>query len=266
MPNYKLVSAKEVLANVIRGTGYKLPSVYHDDILEWIPEGMGLLECTNSLITCSTGDKNCPGEVKVKNYCAELPCGFVNILAVENEAGNRMPESSSVRSLKNDRSIDPLRYARQTVWESNSFTDTQNQANWRGTDLEPLTNGPTDVYKIVGNRIQVGFECGFIKIHYLAIPTCKDGYPLIPDNTNIKLALEFHVIKRLIGAGYEHKVFTWDKADEIYKQHAVTGMGEISYRSLDTAARVHRTNIRLFPPADYGQFFQLDSTLTEGLI
>src|SRR5690606_24166822 len=100
MPNFPMVSAKKVLAKVIRNTGYKLPSVYHDDILEWIPEAINMLSTTQSLIIKSTPDQNCPGEVYVKNHVACLPYGFASILAVEDERGRRLPEGGDITDLR----------------------------------------------------------------------------------------------------------------------------------------------------------------------
>jgi hypothetical protein len=36
MAQVPFTSAKQILARVARNTGGKLPSMYHDDILEWI--------------------------------------------------------------------------------------------------------------------------------------------------------------------------------------------------------------------------------------
>jgi hypothetical protein len=271
MSQYRFVSAKEVLANTIRATGYKLPASYQDDILEWIPEGIGLLQVTRSMLKSSSGDENCPGEILIKNYVASLPCGFISMIRVEETGGAIVREASDTESLRKFNQPD----ARPPVFEVDPFThptsdgttgtpsETPNiLVNIQGGDLGRMNLKTADhYYEIKGNCIQTSFECGFIKIFYWAMPVCKEGYPLIPDNTNIKLALEWHVMKRLIGAGYEHKVFSYKDADQEFEKYAARGMGEVSYPTTDDMERAWRTNIRMIPPIGYAdQFFILQNS------
>lgn len=277
MPNFKLVSAKEILARVIRSVGYKLPSTYHDDILEWIPEAIGMLQVTNTLVVTSSGNKNCPEEILVKNHCADLPCGFVSILAVEDENGYRIPEAGDVTDFTSptSRRHAVSEIARVSTFEVNPF---QHQTSdgipteapgssipIYGSDLEVSNSSPKRVsyYKIQGNYIHTSFETGFIKIHYLSLPVDKEGYPLVPDNENFKQAIEWYIIKRLIGAGYEHKVFSYKDVDEQYEKYANRGMNEVSYRSLDTAARTYNSTIRLIPPHHFNEDFFVNSEQSE---
>lgn len=266
MPNYRLVSAKEVLARVIRALGYKLPSTYHDDILEWTAEGIGMLQVTRSLEKVSTGDIDCPGEVLVTNYCAPLPCGFITMIKVEDQYGCKILSSSEIENTRSTTSqsaranvfaVDP--YATPTSDGSSGYpTENPNTfVNIQGGDLTSASISSTnDYYEIQGNHIQTSFEEGFIKIYYLSMPVCKEGYPLIPDNQNLKQALEWHVIKRLIGSGYVHKVFSYDKADEQFEKYAGRAMNEVSSQSLDDAELAFSNNIRLVPPIGYAdQFF-----------
>ncbi len=265
MPQHRQVSAKEVVARVIRALGYKLPSHSIDDVFEFIGEGIGMLQVTRSLIVQSTGDIDCPGEVLIKNYCASLPCGFINVIAVEDENGNRLPEGSEVGDITSISArqksglgisgtprvsvfeVDP--YTHQTS-DGTPTTEPGSSIPIYGEDLtqQNLNQRSSHYYKIQGNYIQVSFETGFVKIHYLALPVDADGFPLIPDNENFKQALEWHIIRRLIGAGYEHKVFSYRDADAYFEQYAARAMGEVSYPSLDSMARLHRGVIRLIPP------------------
>ncbi len=264
--NFRFVSAKQVVANVIRGTGNKLPASYIDDVLEWIAEGIGYNYLTNNLITATTGECDSPGELLVRNYCVSLPCGFVNILALEDDRGFRIPESNhtgvpqDIRYQFND--------GRPSVFETSPWhhgTATGLPVNTPNPHSPPIFGedlvmsdyrSARRFYKIVGNSIQTSFCEGFVKLTYLSLPTDKEGYPLIPDNENFRTALEFHVIKRLIGAGYEHKVFTYKMADELYDKHISRARNEISLPSFDRMVSNFNTNIRLLPPTGYAdQFF-----------
>jgi hypothetical protein len=280
MANTRLVSGKEVLARVVRALGYKLPSTYADDILEWIPEGLGMLNITRALDIKSTGDPDCVGELQVKNFCVELPCDFQALLAIEDEFGRRLPEGGDVTDLQGQSSIRHL--GSEVGYRPNTFvvnpylhqtndglpTDEPGAAlPFFGQDIEQEqeSNRRASYYKIVGNRIQTSFEEGFIKLHYLALPVCEEGYPLIPNNENFKQALEWHVLRRLIASGYEHRVFTYQYADEQFEKYAGRAMNEVSYPSLDSASRLHRTLVRLIPPYRFYDDFFIGSEQPEHL-
>lgn len=272
MPHFGFTSAKEVLARVIRGVGYKLPSVYHDDILEWLPEGINYIQTTTSLVTKSSGDMDCPDQIVTRNHCAPLPCGFVSILAVEDEHGLRLPEGSDITDITLQTSARHVGVgiegeARITTFEANPLdyqtstgaptTKPGTSIPWDGSDIvqRKERHHSRQYYKIQGNYIQTSFESQYIRIHYLALPTDKEGYPLIPNNENFKQALEWHILRRLIGAGYQHPVFSWDKVDEQFNIYAGRAMNEISYASLDTRARTWRSTVRLIPPYQYDRDF-----------
>lgn len=285
MSKYSFVSGKAILAQVIRGLGYKLPATYTDDVLEWIAEGLGLMQVTNTLIIQSTGDQNEPGEILISNYCAKLPCGFVNLIAVENDQGNRLPEGGDQTDLtahSKSRGVNVLQNTRVSSFQVDPFnhqTSTGVPANSPGS-IPPYYLSGVDItqsnvvvdsartmhyYKVVGNHIQTSFESGFIRLHYYAIPVCNEGYPLIPDNANFKLGLEWHVLKRLIGSGYIHPVFNYEYADEQFEKFASRGMGEVSFYTPEGAARLNRSLIRLIPPFNFYEDFFTNSEQPERL-
>lgn len=263
MPRVPFTSGKEILARVVRALSYKLPSVYYDDILEWIPEGMGYLQVTNALELKYSGDEDCPDEIYVRNYCASLPCGFIAIERVDDEHGCQVYESSSIlgsglienTTRPNVFMVDP--FVHQTS-DGTTGPPTEHPnivVTIQGGDIVSASGSSQGYYNIVGNKIQTSFECGYIRMAYWAIPTCKDGYPMIPDNENYKQALEWHIIRRLIGSGYEHKIFSYQYADEQFEKFAARGMNEVSYYSPDQAARLARTMVRLIPPNSYNNYF-----------
>lgn len=272
MSKLKLTSGKEVIARAIRGLNYKLPSSYLDDCLEWVVEGLGQLQVTNSLITTSTGDINCPGELLVRNHCVCLPCGFVNVLAVEDENGRRLPEGTDTTDITsqtakiftfpndsrpNSFNVDPFVHQTEDGVPSDQVPSAS--VPFFGEDItqDSTTSRTTNYYKIQGNYLQTSFEEGYVKLHYLSIPVDKDGYPLIPDNDAYKQALEWYVIKRLIGSGYQHPVFSYQFADAEFEKYAARGMNEVSYYTPDGAARLNRSFVRLIP--NYSQYLDFDT-------
>lgn len=259
MPKHKLVSAKEVLSRLIRSLGYKLPSVYIDDCLEWIPEALGMLQVTNSLVLETTGDIDCVGELVVSNYCVDLPCGFVAIENLEDEFCNQICEgtgenrdrSNTGNYRVNSFEVDP--YTHQTS-DGLPVDEPGNIPPYYldGSDLALISGSSRPgYYTIRGNKLQTSFESGYIRMSYWALPVCKEGYPLIPDNENYKQAIEWYIIRRLIGSGYEHKVFSYQYADEQFEKYANRGMNEVSYYSPDGAAKLNRTVVRLMPPRHF---------------
>lgn len=269
MPKYPLVSGKIVIARVIRALGYKLPSNYIDDILEWTVEGLGMIQITNTLITTSTGDQDCPGEIITRNHCAPLPCGYVALLAVEDENGRRLPEGADVTDITSQTS---LRHNFVDNFRANTFNvnpflhqtedgvptdEAGTSVPYFGEDIQQqaTTNRTTHYYKIQGNYIQTSFETGYIKLHYLALPVDSEGYPLIPDNQAFIQCLEWYIIKRLIGSGYQHPVFSYQYADDQFEKYAARGINEVSYYSVDSAAKLNRSLIRLIPPYNLHEDF-----------
>lgn len=279
MSKYRFVSGKEVIARVIRGLNYRLPSSYLDDLLEFVGEGLSQLAVTNSLVTTSTGNVDCPGELVVRNHCVSLPCGFVSVLAVEDQYGRRLPEGSDTTDITNQSSlrhifpnesrpntfnVDP--YVHQT---SSGPPDEEPEAAvpYYGEDLTPntTTTRSSHYYKIQGNYIQTSFEEGFIKLHYLTIPVDKEGYPLIPDNDTFKQALEWYVLKRLIGSGYQHPVFKYEYCEQMFEKYAGRALNEISYYTPDGAAKLNRSFVRLIPPATLWDDFNISGEQPETL-
>lgn len=278
MSKVRLVSGKKIVARVLRGTNYKIPSSYLDDILEFIGEALGELQVTNSLITTSTGDIDCPDEVLVTNHCAPLPCGLVHILAVEDEFGRRLPEGTDTTDITSQTSVrhSSEESARPNTFNVNPYVhqtssglpeDEAPDASvpYFGEDVTSTstTNRTNNYYKVQGNYIQTSFEEGYIKIHYLSIPVGEDGYPLIPENAAFESALEWYVIKRLIGSGYQHPVFTYDYADQQYEKMASRGMNEVSYYSPEGAAKLNRSFVRLIPPVTYYDDFNISGEQPE---
>ncbi len=272
MSQTALCSGKSVLIKVIRATGNRLPSVYFDDILEWIPEGIDLLSNTKTLETDSTPSYGCGGALEVKNHIVCLPKGLLTVLAVEDETGYPIPESGDISDITDQSSQAHLNSETETRVSTFQVNPLNHQTSdgtpttapgssipLYGTDLEQSTasNRCNSYYKISGNYLQTSFEEGFVRIHYLKRPLDKEGYPLIPDNENFKSALMWYVLMMLIGSGYEHSVHNFDRCNAMFEQYAGRAINEITYPSLDATARVNRSVFnRMIPPQDlHNEFF-----------
>lgn len=275
MAHYPLRSAKEVLANVARNTGGKLPSGYNDDILEWLPEGIDLLTRTPMQETTSTPDINSANALYTQNHVVCLPKDLGAILAVEDEFGKRLSEGGDITDITSQTTVyhtgNESTAARATVFEVNPLdhqtsdgtptTQPGTSIPLYGSDLTQTNNtvGQANYYKVSGNHLQTNFECGFVRIHYLRRPIDAEGYPLIPDNQNLRSALYWYVLMMLIGAGYQHPVFTYEKCESQFELYGARAIGEITYPTFDEMARLHRSFIRLVPPDHFERDFFIGS-------
>jgi len=264
-------SSKAILAKLARNLGGKLPSRYYDDILEWVPEAIDLLSHTNIIETTSTPSLGSPGAYKTSNHIVCLPKDLIGILAVEYENGRIIPNGGDITDITNQssRHRGEDTSARASVFSTNPLTHQTSDGTptnspgstipLYGSDLELTSNArlSRSFYKIQGNYLQTSFPEGFVKIHYNKRPVDKEGYPLIPDNENFKTAVYWYVLMMLIGAGYEHKVFSYTDCEDHYEKYAARAINEISYPSLDDMARIARSTVRLVPPYHfYEDFFQ----------
>lgn len=264
------VSIKEVISRIVRNTGYKLPSQYLVDLLEWIPEALGKLQCNQTLIRKSTPSINLQNAIVTSEHVAKLPCGIVEILAVEDENGYRVPEGSDSTDITNQSSRyhndtdNSISEARTTNFQLNPAlhnslagdeleTDPAPSVPFRGEDIVSSTNNTANSYYLIqGNYIQTSLASMFIKIHYLSIPVDSEGYPMIPDNEDLKSALYWYVMSMLIGAGYEHKVFNHQYCQQQFEFYSGRALGTLRFPTEDKMAKLNRAIIqRLIPPYGY---------------
>jgi hypothetical protein len=275
MAKVPLVSSKEILARLARNCGGRISADYYDDILEWIPEAIDLLSNNGTLQLVSTGPDCTSEEVEVKNHVLCLPKDLRSLIAVEDEKGMRIPEGGDVTDLsqpsnryQKGTNNAKERIARANVWAVDPFvhqtedgtptTKPGSSIPIFGEDLEKVESSRFQghYYKIVGNYIQFSFEHGFVRLHYLARPLDKEGYPLVPDNEDFKRAVEFDVLKKMLARGFKHPIFSYDYCDQQLEKHAGRAISYLNYPSLDATARLNRSFIRLVPPNYfYDDFF-----------
>jgi hypothetical protein len=272
----KYTSVQEVIGRVIDDVGGKLPNQYYDSMLEWIPQGIRILETKYQLIEKSTG--NCgvdddgnvfPTAICTNNHVAVLPSDMISLIAVEDENGERVRLASSQVDFTNqtDRystGRDGAFDARPTnfqvdVWD---HTGTEPSVPWDGSDLKLVGgSGLNLTYKIQGNMIQTSMESVFIKLHYLSMPTDQDGFLLVPDVEEYKQALGFYLLRQLVGAGFKHPIFNGPPGWNHYNSHFELWMGRafgaVKYPTIDRMEKL-RTGFaeRLIPAHHaYADFF-----------
>ena len=279
MSIFKYTSVKEVMIRVIDDVGGKLPSHYQDSMLEWIPQGIRMLETKYQVVKKSTGNW-CdgapePSALITKNHVVPIPQDVIEIIAVENQFGERVRYASAVTDFTNLTD----RYStgsggdgdgRATNFQVDVFDHhgvdpaiPGNQAvPWDGSDIKQVDSGSTTAaYKVQGNMIQTSEECMFIKIHYQSLPTDQDGYLMVPDVEEYKQALGFYVLRQLIGAGFKHPIWNgppgWNFYNAQWEKMAARALGVIKYPTQDRMEKL-RTGFaeRLIPAHHaYADFF-----------
>lgn len=242
---YTSVSIKSVIAKFLRNTRLS-DSSFMDDLLEWIPEAMGMMQTRVVL-------KPLYKELTIKDYSAKLPCGLVELDAVAYN-GRRLREGSTVGHVVNMPSIFNAANGTVTVYVSDSDVLIENHLSTKlsGDDLKVMEISSEAFYKLQLDYIQTSFKEGKVVIYFLQMPVDCDGYPLIPDNENYKEALYWFLLTKAIEAGYEHPLFDWNHCWNMWEHiYAPRAVNEIRYPSVDGMERLLQSTVRLVPPTHF---------------
>jgi hypothetical protein len=268
---YSSCSIKEILVRVIRNLNNKLPAHYIDDMLEWIPEAVEELRTPFTLDKKSTPNYDCKGQFITYNHVVKLPCGLIEVLAVEDQYGNRIHRTGAQMDLENmskARSQTDQTDSRVTDFLTNvEVIGTGSEAGpsvpWDGSNLTRYVQNTTAAaYDIRMDYLQTTEESMFVKIHYMALPVDEEGYPLIPNQTEYKEALYWYVMKKLIGSGFQHPVIPAtlqgiEYCEKKYETYAGRALGEIKMPDQDRMYKLWTSTVRLIPPTHFhDDFFQ----------
>lgn len=272
-------SVREVLQRIVRNSGHKIPGQYRDDMLEWIPEGIEEIGGfpDNKYIICSTPSYGAVGALITKNHSVQLPCGLIDVIAVEDIQGKRVRYGSDETDLQNQSTRyhsgtpnNPMGSIRASNFQMDAFsveggisdTVTDTSVAWDGSDILQQPFGDlVNYYIIQEDTIQTAAEEVFIKIHYWARPTDKDGFYRFPDLGDYKSALYWYTMKMLVGAGYEDKIFKGLQGvtycEQQFEKYAALALGSLRSPGVDKLERL-RTSFseRMIPPRyAYNDFF-----------
>jgi len=253
---YKTCSIDEVIASVIRNTRL-YDATYIEDMVEWIPEAMSLLH-TNTV--CSEQYADC----LIDFHKVKLPCGLISIKAIEYK-GNRLRSSTSAKhyatgSLANLYKIAGVNSS--VLGGINPVTGNFMPAQQNNTNNIPSTpQNTSDWYKIEMDYLTTNIQEGYLRIYYLQRPLDENGLPLIPDNQNYKEALYYYVRMKMIGAGYQDKVYRETELLGRFELYGARAMNEITYPTVDMREAQLQAMTRFIPPANYYErYFETDST------
>jgi hypothetical protein len=265
---YQAVSIEEVISKVIRDTRIQ-DSSYIDDMIEWIPEAMSLLQTPQPL---SKKYK----DIDIIFHKGKLPCGLIILDAVEYN-GQRLALSSTIKNYLTGHRINDKQHDEATNTQTfssiiktvpNDTVFTQDDIMWssdvvpsKSLDVKPSCEAsPSDWYAVEMNWLTTSFADGTVRLHYRSQPLDENGLPLIPDNQNYKEALYLYVRAKMIGSGYQDKVYQEQTLMQRFEIMGRRAINEITYPTPDEKEQQVKTQVRFIPPDNYWEnFFRVDS-------
>lgn len=112
------------------------------------------------------------------------------------------------------------------------------------TDIYHQSEGCTDcdglgmevTYEIQSGVITTSFADGYVEIAYQAIATDEDGFPLVPDNEDFKLAVEYYIRYRAMEGLWEmgkvaDKVF--NRVDQLKCWYIGAAQSDMQFSNMD---------------------------------
>jgi hypothetical protein len=253
----KTVSIKTVIARVLR-TVRELDTDFYTDLIEWIAEALAQANTPSQLMVEDT-------VLLVKNHIAEKPCGFHSTIAIEY-CGHRLALGGDITAF----------HKGNTTKISNRTEDNLvepivvNTTNFEVMGSAPLGTAPPypiEYYRELLDVYHFSFEEGEIKLHYRTLPVDEEGYPLIPDNENLKQAIFYYCLMCLIGAGAElqNKELNWRMCFDLYEnKYLPRAINEMKIWNPETAQRAYTSQTRLiFPQHFHRDFFKYSEQYQE---
>jgi hypothetical protein len=246
---YQSVSMKSVIGRVIRNTRLQDTS-YIADMHDWLYEAMGMLETRQS----TSGKAE---DITISFHKGKLPCGLRWLDAVEYN-GCRLHLGNSVRPVSREVVLSqPTDGLSVFATQIDKIVPVENHLLWSSTlaqvNRKPLST--SNFYEVEMGYISTSMCDAVVTVYFRAVPTDKDGLPLIPDNENYKQALYFYARAQLIGSGYPDKVFSYEQCEQRFEHYGARALGEISYPSPDEMENIKNTLVRFIPPPNYWENF-----------
>lgn len=94
--------------------------------------------------------------------------------------------------------IEGIRYISKNSSYSNVMRESSNIYHINSTEFDNKNEKSELTYKIQNGVIFTSQEKGCIEISYKGIHCDENGYPLIPDNQKVELALEYYILSRYL--------------------------------------------------------------------
>lgn len=186
------ISTKSVLEDVYRYTQCQeeLPI---EDLIYWCYEALGLMNQPIQFIRKVTGYIGDP-DLDIQNYRAELPCDFYHL---ERIAVNGLPARYSGNSFHHLLSGECCGTTITSPATDIFIDNFGNQFSPQSANPEGVPVSDSITFDINNNYLTLSIQKGKVCIAYMAFPTDKEGFPMLPDDINYRVAVRQYLVQRI---------------------------------------------------------------------
>tara|TARA_R110000796_G_scaffold251475_2_gene382962 strand:+ start:130 stop:942 length:813 start_codon:yes stop_codon:yes gene_type:complete len=252
MFNHKYVSLKQVIDRIKRGRLYKeLP---YESAIDYGVQAYRLLASEKAEVTK-------PIKLTISNYRAQLPGDLERILqtiAVDCDSDGNVKTMQAMRySTGTFHSVMHCFNSPDTNYSSNPKSNYYNSKN---SSISENTNRSNPyfgnlTYSLNNNYIVTGFEEGWVLMAYKGLAMDDDECtPLIPDNVNVLLAVEYYIKSRYLDdlGSDDPKVNRQQAKDDLeYCWYIGKAQDSMLGMSMDEYESFANSMSQFFGPGDY---------------
>lgn len=200
---YRTISPKAIIAKIYRDFKPNNSS-WISDAYEWTGEA---LDCIKPF----TGLEDKSQIIKVIDYRAKLPCDIEMLQGITYKC----------RQLK----------------RTGKITHKSRCCN----KINHLPFCIENSYSLNPNYIHLSFKEGEIEVFYLGLPVDNEGFPLIPDNYNVKEAVSWYILMKMCLRGFKHPVVNFEMAEAHWRVYHPRAENECSSPDIDSYDLFKRT-------------------------
>lgn len=190
MHNGKTISLKNILWKVMRHP--LVTDLNYDDAAMFATEAIELIGAP-----LNYENKITDPPIKITNYKGKLPDNLVNIRGV------KMLNSNIALTYSTD------------IYHSDTCNNDFGVSCTYSKDFS---------YTVESGVIKTSFRNDDVIISYTSLPVDDEGYPLVPDNIKVKMAIEYYILNRFLEPLYDVGKIT-DKAFQRIEQKKMWYMG-----------------------------------------
>lgn len=220
---HKYTSIRPIVERVYADTGYQF-EIPHDDLILWTVEVMDLMNYPLTYVPKVLGHLQEPA-YDFTSYRIPLPCDFHQLQAIAVDGYPAYYRSNSFHHLLDGKccGLDAL-----SGGLADEFTTVAGTFSPQAGELaQPTSDNTMITFDINDSYITFNVEKGKACIAYRAFPVDSDGFPLIPDDTKYKRAVQSYLIYkvdyRLWRQGFiEEKVFRQSENDWLWAVGSAT--------------------------------------------
>lgn len=225
MFNHKYISINQIVDKIMRGKLYKeLP---YESAIDYAVEAYRLLASEKAEISL-------PAKLKIENYRAVIPENLERIIQV-------VKVSCDMKIMQS------MRYATDnfhSVLHCTNSPDLKCQSEY--------------TYSLNNNYIITNFKDGYIFMAYKGLPTDDECNLLIPDNVNVKLAIEYYIKSRFLddlGSDDNRIIRQQQKDEQEYCWYIGKAQGAMTALSMDEYESFANSMSKFFDTEDYYKSF-----------